>query len=325
MLNVYITVDTEVSPLSRDYRGLEFRADMDRDIFGLTPRGEFGLRYLLAQLNSHDLRGVFLVDSMLAPSAGIDTLGEIVRTVQDAGQDVQHHLHTEWLGRIEKNTILPGRTGKSMRCFTLEEQTKLLELGRASLQQAGAKNVCAFRAGGYGADFNTLRALAASGHTCDTSYNFCWQGRTCDMPLDGPLLGPRNLHGVWEFPVSMFSDWPGHYRHAQVGACSSGEMLAALEHAQQEGWEAFVIVMHSFELIKRSRRLGEPSQSDRIAISRFERLCRFLADNRGRFRTADFAALDTAALRPQQATTVRAPSPLRTAWRCSQQLARRWV
>jgi hypothetical protein len=59
---------------------------------------------------------------------------------------------------------------------------------------------------------------------------------------------------VYEYPVSAFEDWPGHFlRPAQLTAASYGELANALSAAERSGWESFVIVSHSFELLGRMR------------------------------------------------------------------------
>jgi hypothetical protein len=94
---------------------------------------------------------------------------------------------------------------------------------------------------------------------------------------------PRVIAGVAEYPVSFFQDYPGHFRHTQVCACSSHEMTAALELAFGGGWSDFVIVLHTFEMVK-NRHTGEP-RSNGVVKNRFERLCRFLGSNKDRFET----------------------------------------
>jgi hypothetical protein len=182
--------------------------------------------------------------------------------------------------------------------------------------------VWAFRAGNYGANWDTLKALARNGICFDTSHNRCYVGEACAM--DGPPpLQPTRVEGVCEYPVSFFQDWPGHFRHAQLCACSGPELEGALLQAWKRGWHAFVIVSHSFEMIRRPRRPGDPARADRIVIRRFERLCRFLARHRDRFRTMTFGEVDPGAIPTEQPTRPLRSGLHRTAWRLGEQLVRR--
>jgi len=323
-LDVLITVDTEVwprSPGGARWDGSGLRAHLRRDIYGESAGGAYGLPYQMEVLNAHGLKAVFLVESLFADVVGEAPLREIVELVQQAGHEVQLHVHSEWL-EWGAGSLLPGRTGQNLADFTEGEQVAILARGLENLRRAGAGDVCAFRAGNYGANFDTLRALARVGIPFDTSYNPCYLRAECGLRTATPLVQPRRIEGVCEVPISFFTDYPGHYRHAQLCSCSFGEMRLALERAWRGGWRTFVIVSHSFELLGRDRD-GIPAGPDRIVIGRFEKLCRFLAANRGRFRTAGFSDLDPAGLvDPTPAPEVRS-NLLATTLRCGEQLVRR--
>ena len=211
-----------------------------------------------------------------------------------------------------------------MHEFTEDEQVALLSLGLANLRVAGAENVCAFRAGNYGANFDTLRALARVGIRYDTSLNPCYLDATCRMRTPEPLLQPADLYGVREYPVSYFRDGPGHSRHAQLCSCSARELRGALLQAWEAGWESFVIVSHSFERIGRRKQTATAPRPDRIVIGRFERLCEFLGNNRDKFHTATFSELGPAPAPEAPPRALRSRVD-RTAGRMAEQMVRRLV
>ena len=322
-LNVFITIDTEVYPRSKDLQQNGFDQELRRDVYGATPQGEFGINYQMGVLNSHGLKGGFFVEVFFAYVYGFDYLSGIVGNINDRQHDVQLHLHTSWLKRTA--AILPGKRGHTVRTFNLDDQTRLIGLGVEKLKAAGADKICAFRAGDYGADFNTLRALARNGLRFDTSHNACALDGWCDLRTETPLLQPRAFHGVYEFPITVFEDYPNHYRHAQLTACSSRELDAALLAAWARGWYSFVIVSHSFELVKRSPRMGTLASPDRIAVRRFERLCRFLAQHQDKFRTTTFSELDPAEIPTIEDMRPLKSNVLRTGQRMVEQLARKWL
>jgi hypothetical protein len=324
MLNVFFTVDTEAWPLHPDWRERRMADDIRRDIDGLTPAGEFGIGYQMKVLGDHGLKGVFFIESLFACAVGIEPLRRIVDAVKEAGHDVQLHIHTEWLKWMPE-PILAGRTGRNMKDFTEEEQSLIVARAAENLRAAGARRVCAFRAGNYGADFDTLRALARNGISFDSSHNTCYLDSDCGMRTPGLLMQPTRINGVQEFPVSFFRDRPNHFRHAQLCAVSAREMRNALTDAWRHDWGSFVIVSHGFEMLRRRKQVMKPALPDRIVIRRFESLCRFLADNRHKFRTATFADID-----PEQVAEMVPAEPLRSgarhaAWRFVEQFARRVV
>lgn len=320
-LNVFITVDTEIWPKNPDgtrYIGPNLKEHIRRDIYGITERGEYGLPFQMDVLDAHGLKAVFLVESLFACAAGIEPLAEIVAMIQKRGHEVQLHTHSEWLPWMPES-ILPGRTGQNLKDFTEEEQRVLLARGLDNLRKAGASDVCAFRAGNYGADFATLHALSHHGIRFDTSYNFCYLDQECGLRLPNPLVQPEMVEGVCEVPISFFSDYPGHYRHTQLCACSHREMRQALTQAWKSGWRTFVIVSHSFELLRRNR-FGIPDALDQFVIKRFEKLCRFLGENRNAYRTVGFSELDPSSLLGLSPARELRSSMVSTALRCGEQL-----
>lgn len=327
-VDVFLTVDTEWWPRSPNWRDGGYQADVQRDFYGETPNGHYGVPYQIEVLNHYGLKGVFLIEALFPEVVGLGPLQALVDVIQRGGQDAQLHLHTEWLSWIDgSRSPLPGRTGRNLKDFTADEQTVLIERGLRNLKDAGAKNVNAFRAGNYGGNFDTLIALQRNGIACDTTHNTCYLDSACGMRTSDWLLQPRTIHGVREFPVTFFSDYPGHMRHAQLCACSFGEMKAALLNAWRRGWTSFVIVSHSFELIRNRKKPGAIPRPDPTVIRRFENLCRFLQKNSDKFQTRFFGDIDLSAIPETSATGDR---PLasridRTAWRLGEQLIRRFA
>src|SRR3546814_7526188 len=113
-------------------------------------------------LDDHGLTGVFFVDPMPALVYGPKIIAEIVRPIVARVHEVQLHIHTEWLDFARFNPV--GKlAGRSIGDFPLPAQKKLIGLARDILVSAGAPEPTAFRAGNFGANDDTLRALAALG------------------------------------------------------------------------------------------------------------------------------------------------------------------
>lgn len=324
-LPVLLTVDTELWPtmdhwptrkLGPDKRS--FAAEVAADVHGLSSRGAYGLPYQLGVLRQHGLKASYFVEALCATRVGRDTLAHIVGLVQAGGQQVQLHLHTEWLSELDQ-AGLPQLACQYLCQLPLAQQTALIRHGLDNLRQAGVEQVLAFRAGSYGGNLDTLRALAGCGVHIDSSHNAShlvgdWDGRR--------IVQPQWLEGVWECPVSCFQDWPGHYRHAQLCAISYAEMRNALLTAWREQWPLFVIVLHSFELVHRQGppRLPTPN---RLALRRFDQLCGFLSRHREQFSTLHFS--DLAPPAPTLAVPARPlpppfPNVPSTLWRMAEQV-----
>jgi hypothetical protein len=322
-MRVLLTVDVEVHPCTSNWRETSLAAEIEQYIDGRTPNGSYGLPYQLSVLKKHQLKAVFFVEALFASEVGKEPLKHTVSMIKDAGHEVQLHIHTEWLSYF-RQPLLEGRVGMHMREFSEDDQARLVSRSLENLASCGVSDVSAFRAGNYGANPATLRALARNGVRYDSSWNAAYLGGYCGLDVGEPLCEPRLIEGVWEVPISFFEDYPGHVRHGQLAACSFAELRHAMLSAVQAGWPTFVIVGHSFELIWRGVRKGRPASPRRLVIRRFERLCRFLADQRDTLPTAGFADLAL------PSATVPPPGPIKsprrlTLARVIEQLAGRFV
>ncbi len=321
MLNVLLTVDTEFWPDRKSLTDAAVRRAVDRDIYGLTDQGELGISHQAAVLRRYGLKAVFLVESLHASILGTGQLSRMVCELQDAAQEVRLHIHPEWLRHGCRD--LPAYAGSGMWYYDLEQQRQIVATAARNLRLAGAKDIRAFRAGGFRANLDTLQALADNGIAFDTSHNTAYLDDGCKMRLPETLLQPRPLGAVYEFPVTFFCDWPGHYRHLEVCACSAMEMENVLMSAWRRSWRSVVVVLHSFEMLKRRRKPGCLSGVDRNTVERFEWLCRFLAAHGDKFRTVGFGDIDVGDLREAAAGEPLRSSVFFTVARMAQQLVGR--
>lgn len=271
MLRVYITIDTEYSAgryKSGSHR--ELASNYACSIAGETASGAFGIEYQMDVFDRNGLKCVFFVDPMPALVWGIDSVKRVIEPIIRRGHDVQLHIHTEWLEFANANPV--GKTGHNIKDFTLDEQTELISIGCDLLERAGATKPVAFRAGNFGANDDTLRALAANRLRYESSFGGSVPHSLCDIELPSGQLTPVERCGVIEVPVSGISDKGGHRRHTQITAISATEMLNAIRHARDIGQTSFMIVSHSFEMLSRDR-----TKVNRVVKRRFEDICAGIA------------------------------------------------
>lgn len=277
MTQVYITIDTEYSSgLMTTPCPVDRAENFARSIACITPDGPAGITHKLELLSKYDQKAVFFVDPMPALIWGVAAIEDIVGPILDAGQDVQLHCHTEWLALAPNRNLVDGKTGHNIADFTFEQQCELLDYAKQTLISAGAPKPVAFRAGNYGANDDTLRALAQIGIRYDTSHCPGITDGYCQISLGSEDRGPQLFEGVIEVPVGTIGELGGGQRHAQITALSLKEMDAAIRHARDTEQQCFTLVSHSFELINR-RKLAV----NKIVRRRFEGLCRDLQKMRG--------------------------------------------
>ncbi|HKY80032.1 MAG TPA: hypothetical protein VJM09_01000 [Sphingobium sp.] len=267
MTALLITVDTELSALLHE-RGVSLDDNIRRSIWAAAGGQAYGIPWQMDQLDRHGMKGIFFLDPMPALVHGPEFLKPIVAAIVERGHEVQLHVHTEWLDFAPKSPV-DGRRGRNIGDFSLADQIVLLETGRQLLEQAGTPAITAFRAGNFGANDDSLRALARIGIGWDSSVNPAYQGIGCNISAGPGVVDAMPMLGITELPVSGIVDRPGGFRPAQICAMSTREMRVGLRHAVREGHDAFVVVTHSFEMLSRDRR--RPNQA---VMRRFIALCR---------------------------------------------------
>lgn len=317
MLNVFFTVDVEIWCGGWKNLDARFPQAFQQYVYGRTPRGEYGLRYQLKELRDHGLYGVFFIEPLFATRFGIEPLAEIIGLVQEYGQEVQLHMHPEWVDEAREPLLKNSEHKRQfMRQFSLEEQTILIAKGVELIEEANGGRVNAFRAGSFGFNRDTLHALAANHIPFDSSYNASMMGLESGVLPGQVLHDPVLCDGVVEYPMTIFDDGTGKHRHAQLGACSNLELEGLMQQALKNQRQSFVILSHNFELMNAQRNNG-----DLIMIKRFRRFCEFMAHHKTDFQMRGFQQLSMDTL-PGQSTVLTSPL-WKTAHRTVEQVLRR--
>lgn len=285
MTLLYFTVDTEYAAAIVVRGGKDTRREnFDRSIACVTPNGAVGVGYQMDVFDRHGIKAVFFVDPMPALIWGVEAIADIVGPIVTRGHDVQLHLHSEWLEFAGAANPLGGKTGTNLKEFNFDEQCTLIDFARTTLIAAGAPPPVAFRAGNYGADDDTLRALAALGLHYDSSHCPGFSNSASELSLGKSDMQPIRHCGVIEVPIGSIGGHGGGLRHMQLTALSNRELLAAVCHAKAQDWSSISLLSHSFELLSRDRK-----RINHIVKRRFERFCKHFAAMDG-VTTATYAA-----------------------------------
>lgn len=284
MLDVYITIDTEVWCGGWKHLDQRFPGAFRAYVHGPTSRGNYALPETLKILTDHGLVGVFFTEPLFSARFGLAPLEEIVGMLSSAGQEIQLHIHTEWLD--EATTTVIDDIERKVRVLTeLDEsqQFAVIEWGLNRLELAGARRPNAFRAGSYAANIATLRALQRAGISFDSSYNAGAEVGVADIAPGECLTQPSMIEGVCVYPVSVVAAKGGRYRNLQINALSFREIVKVLEFASDHDWDSVVLVSHNFEMLT-----PDKCSVDAIAHNRFVKVCGYLGKHRDRFRVQGF-------------------------------------
>lgn len=301
MLNVFITVDTEIWCNGWNDLDKKFPESFKKYIFGTTAAGDFALPGKLSILEEYNIPAIFFVEPLFSAKFGLEPLQEIVGMLQEKNQEIQLHLHPEWVDEVE-DRLLPGITNKlrNLTYCSKDQQSQLIRWGLDRMAEAGVDNINAFRAGGFCANRDTLRAVADNKLTFDTSYNLSGPIGVADMAPGELLNQPRFIDNVYEYPVSVTRDpIRRNYRNVQINALSYIELKNYLDSAHEMGWDSVVVVTHNFELLSRDK-----TRVDKYAVSRFRRFCQYLDNNRDRFNVTGFQGLTPQNIQPQPSITL---------------------
>jgi hypothetical protein len=313
-MRVHLSFDVEI--WCNGWRKLDevFPGAYQRYVYGRSKHGDYALPKTLEILGRHGLGGVFFVEPLFAARFGVEHLARIVGLIEQAGQDVQLHLHPEWTDEI-RPALLADVSAKRQHLtqYDLDEQTQLIGTGKRMLESLTGRPVTAFRAGSYACNADTYKALHRLGVGVDSSLNEI--ADVSGVGMGDVARAPQLIDGVLSCPVSVFRDGFGRLRPAQVGACSFAEMRDALLSAHDADCPSFVIVSHNFEMLKPGS-----SERDAVVARRFDALCAFLAAHPDLFEVGSYpGSLPPSAAQPERASA----KPWSTARRYAEQALRR--
>lgn len=277
-MKIYLTFDVEIWCDGWDDLDGRFPSSFHRYVYGRSPKGDYALPKTLEILDRFGLKGVFFVEPLFAARFGVEHLATIVELIRSGNHDIQLHLHPEWADEI-RPLPFAGASHKRqhMSYYTCDEQMALLTLGCDLLSQTGCNKITAFRAGSFACNHDTYRALHNMGIGIDSSLHAVLPFSGNDLREQLDFFHPLEFEQVRILPMTVFRDGIGRLRPAQIGACSFAELRDAINTAADNKMEHFVVLSHNFEMLKQGR-----SEPDSLVVARFECLCSFLAEQRGR-------------------------------------------
>ncbi|WP_417320315.1 hypothetical protein [Emcibacter sp.] len=288
---VVLTVDTEPSIAGAFDRPESDTPLLHEPVWGEADGESQALGFMIRTLQAHNLVATFFVETTHTSCFSPSVMGEYVRRLTSAGQDVQLHLHPSWCSFRE------GRLGDGPRisdhCSELGEDklAALIREGCDIIETWTGRRPTGMRTGNFSTSLSVFRAMRQAG--LDYASNIC---TAVSAPPEEELRvtgGVYRFAGITELPVTCFFDLGpvgrGRLRPMQITALSAAEHIGLLNQCHDKGMEVAMIVTHPFEFIKVDNYRYENIRANRLVQKRLEKVCRFLDDNRDRFEVVPLA------------------------------------
>jgi peptidoglycan/xylan/chitin deacetylase (PgdA/CDA1 family) len=288
-------------------------------VFAATPEGEFGIGLMMDVLERHGARATFFIDAYNRTTLDEAVLARAARAVVERGHEAGLHTHPAFPS---------GRRGYGMRQVLSNHdrawQSAFIRRGAEFLRAWTGLEVTSHRAGGYGANLDTLHGLRENGIAIDASLLHGYAG--CALAAASPLRNrPHAIAGVLEVPVSVTRNRfllrvAGVELQAfamtqkiDIDWLDLPELKAQVTALFEAGAGTVVFFLHSYSFL----RIGRGFRPHRANVAKFDELLAWLRDIPGvRLETLSAAA------RNVPAGDAAAPDPLP---QCTFHLDRDWL
>lgn len=264
-MNIIFTVDVE-GHIGSD--------PVERLIYGETKNGELcGIDLLMDILDQYGIKGIFFVDIAEAWDYGKDKIGNVLKHIKERGHDVGVHIH-------------PDHMADKKRLFLSEyeraEQYEIIKKCTDFYVNVLGERPKAFRAGKYGANWETLRILEELEYKADFSQFYGQKWCHIDPPCTY-IRKKKILNGMVEIPVTVYRSFDKRF-YSRVDKIDIGLLFLEFkkiikEFLKRDYCDTIVLFAHSFSLINWRNKPNEPAYS-RIKYIRMKRQLEYIVANR---------------------------------------------
>ncbi len=241
-----------------------------------------GLQTMVNLLKKYGYSATFFFNPYEYKKHGEQSIMEIAQWLNESGNDVQLHTHPQWAYDEKRNL---------MHQYTLKEQIEIIREGKELLQKWTGQPVVAHRAGAYGADENTVRALIRNNIYYDSSLFI--RSANSKIRLLNFKKNTLSMYGhLYEFPVTVYkrheypfllSDQVKPYsvisKYDVNFFGSEAEADKAFQEALDLKMDFIILFLHSFSFIKEYDDAGNmEAKIDSLRI--FEHILKFISERK---------------------------------------------
>lgn len=208
----------------------------------------WGIEKLIEVFNSAGITASFFTNVYEYPVWGISEMEKVVRCIFESGQDVELHTHPLWVDEKRR---------ENMYQLSYREQLGIIQAGAGFIESVTGKFPTSHRAGAYGFNADTLKAVEDAGLTCDSS-NFFGHPFCKEVVTKNTLI---KHNGIIEAPVT-YIEHAGRYLKTDIDWLDEKTIVAFCKHVLADHTLNFVnIFMHSYSLCDNSADYSTYSRS----------------------------------------------------------------
>ncbi|MCK4447360.1 MAG: polysaccharide deacetylase family protein, partial [Candidatus Marinimicrobia bacterium] len=256
---ILLTIDTEF------YFSLE-------EIFGIN--GENGIEDILNIFDEHNVKATFFIDYLSIGKWGEKPFIKLTKLLKKSGHDIQLHAHSDSFG------------GKPYFWqLSYDKQKFVIEKAIHYFEKFNSETPKFFRAGSYSANNDTLEILKEKGFTADLSFQY--KQKRCKIIVEKFQFVNKVglIDDLLEIPTGVYKYYYPFPRYNSINLewCSLSELKEICKQFEKSNADHFVLMLHSFSLLKRKDR----SRFSRSSVNkkRLEKFLRFATQNGFRFQT----------------------------------------
>lgn len=258
MLIIIPTVDAE---------GIHGSRPFEQMMIGITDGGErYGVDKISEVFETYGIRVTFFLDVYEHTIHGREPLEGVCNRLLKRGHDIQLHTHPSWrrdprdseaIRELKRERAYFPQSKDFMYKCTLEEQVEILEHGIECMEQWCGKRPVAHRAGGYGVNQDTIRALCQVGIPVDSSMHHLhphsrqtWSINKAvvrDGILEVPVTGFQRWQSVSLGPIRWIRKFP--FWKTDIKSCSLDDMLWFVAEAKTHNLRVMTLFLHSYSLL----------------------------------------------------------------------------